>query len=488
MCAGPGCAAGVFSTWRRPWRVTLEGDERVQLPAGLRPRDGSTMKGSRCLLQSIRLVGRLARSAPQSAPSTQTRVLHNAHHQVLRLFHSSPVRPKSRPVPAGFVNEDDEKRDKSLITHENLFERVARDTKNKATFNKAVDVFLKRDVRRRGHVEFIYAALKKMPEFGVERDLAVYNKLLDVFPKEVFVPRNFIQRMFNHYPRQQECGVQLLEQMETYGVMPNVETKVLLVQIFGEKGHPMRKYQRIMYWFPKFKHVNPFPVPQQLPDDPVDLARFSLTRIADDLDAKITVYQLPHTDMTESGEEITFPHIVGIQSPSQMELLARHNPSRPVYVEGPFPLWLRKTCVHYHLLRADPSPSDGKVEDPYDPDRGLIYPLLLDLDLDRDLGDDESFDVDDLDEGPVFAMCVTSRGDQATLNQWISGLQQDNPILGRVPTLFRLDAGPRELEGVDTEPGQPRRPDPQPQREETWPNEEEIIMEEEPKRSEGIKQ
>ena len=75
--------------------------------------------------------------------------------------------------------------------------------------------------------------------------------------------------------------------------MPNVETKVLLVQIFGEKSHPIRKFQRLMYWFPKFKHANPFPVPLQLPEDPVDLARFSLKRIGNDLDAKVTVYQVP---------------------------------------------------------------------------------------------------------------------------------------------------------------------------------------------------
>lgn len=75
--------------------------------------------------------------------------------------------------------------------------------------------------------------------------------------------------------------------------MPNLETKVLLVQIFGEKGHPVRKYQRIMYWFPKFKELNPWPIPKDLPTDPVDLARFSLTRIADDLDAQVTVYQVP---------------------------------------------------------------------------------------------------------------------------------------------------------------------------------------------------
>lgn len=132
-------------------------------------------------------------------------------------FHSSPAHAKKLPVPTDFTNEHDKMRDTSLATLDDLFELVASEAKTKATFNKVVDVFIKRDIRRRGHVEFIYAALKKMPEYGVEKDLAVYNKLLDVFPKEVFVPRNFIQRMFNHYPRQQECGVQILEQMENYG-------------------------------------------------------------------------------------------------------------------------------------------------------------------------------------------------------------------------------------------------------------------------------
>ncbi|KAF7653436.1 hypothetical protein LDENG_00082940 [Lucifuga dentata] len=452
------------------------------------------MKCARCLfqLQRVRLwdqqVSPAARHAAllQSA-SSRPKALGVTYHQALRRYHGSPARAQSRSMPVGSDKEGDERREKSLVTHDDLFEQVAKENQTKAAFNKVVDVFNKRDIRRRGHVEFIYAALKKMPEFGVERDLAVYNKLLDVFPKEVFVPRNFIQRMFNHYPRQQECGVQLLEQMENYGIMPNVETKVLLVQIFGEKSHPMRKFQRIMYWFPKFKHVNPFPVPQQLPEDPVDLARFSLTRIANDLDAEVTIYQMPHTEVRESGEEVTLPHIVGIQSPSQVELLAKHNPSRPVFVEGPFPLWLRKTCVHYYILRADPAPLHEKTEQPYDPERCLDYPLQLDLDLERDLGDEESFDVEDLDEGPVFTMCMTSQGDQSVLNQWISGLQQTNPILGQVPTLFRLNAGPRELQGVaDAESGGRRYwPDPA----EPQPDvEAEVLSEEEPRRSREMKQ
>lgn len=36
-----------------------------------------------------------------------------------------------------------------------------------------------------------------------------------------------------------------------------------------------------------------------------------------------------------------------------------------------------------------------QVEEPYDPERCLDYPLQIDLDLDRDLGDEESFDVED---------------------------------------------------------------------------------------------
>lgn len=141
--------------------------------------------------------------------------------QVLRSFHCGSVCSTSKQdqkEPRELAERLMPKKDTTLVTHEDVFERAAKDSKTKGDFNRVVDVFTKSDIRRRGHVEFIYAALRQMPEFGVERDITVYNKLLDVFPKEVFVPRNFIQRMFNHYPRQQECGVQLLEQMENYGV------------------------------------------------------------------------------------------------------------------------------------------------------------------------------------------------------------------------------------------------------------------------------
>ncbi|KTG33041.1 hypothetical protein cypCar_00016906 [Cyprinus carpio] len=423
------------------------------------------MNAPRHLLR-IQCIGRVARFLGKpvqrlilpAGAHLQTPRSQHSYGQLLRPFHSSAVCSTSRPSQTQLEKtvEDEtlnKASNKSLVTHDDLFERAARDSKTKADFNRVVDVFSKKDIRRRGHVEFIYAALKKMPEFGVEQDITVYNKLLDVFPKEVFVPRNFIQRMFNHYPRQQECGVQLLEQMENYGLMPNVETKVLLAQIFGEKSHPMRKYQRIMYWFPKFKHANPFPVPHVLPSDPVELARFSLTRIADDLDAKITIYQYPSTDITETGEEVMRPHIVGIQSPDQRSLLSKHNPCRPVFVEEEF----------------DP--------EMIGPEQSLFYPQRVELELERDMGDDFSFSVDDVEEGAVYAMCMAGQGDQATLSQWISGLQETCPILGQIPTVFRLDSGPRELQ---TSSGAQQTPEQEVETEQS--------IEEEPLLSQRVKQ
>ena len=88
---------------------------------------------------------------------------------------------------------------------------------------RAVQNFTEYNVHKRGHVDFIYLALRKMREYGVERDLSVYNLLLDIFPKEVFRPRNIFHSIFLHYPRQQECGIAVLEQMENHGEARRLE-------------------------------------------------------------------------------------------------------------------------------------------------------------------------------------------------------------------------------------------------------------------------
>lgn len=335
--------------------------------------------------------------------------------------------------------------------HEELFRQQqgpGGGERDKASFVRAVQGFGRHNVRKRGHVDFIYLALRKMRDYGVQRDLAAYNLLLDVFPKEVFRPRNIFQRLFAHYPRQQECGLALLEQMEFHGVMPDRQTEFLLMQIFGRGSYPMLKLLRMRLWLTRFKHINPFPVPAELPAEPVRLARLALRHMEPDLSAQVTVYQTPSS--TDDSASEAQPHIVGIQSPEQQAALARHNPARPVFVEGPFSLWLRDKCVYYHILRADLLPPEEREVEEVREEWNLYYPMQLDLEYSRSGWDDSKFDISEVEEGPVFAMCMAGAHDQATLAKWIQALQETNPALARIPVLFRLTGSSGELQPDST--------------------------------------
>lgn len=80
-----------------------------------------------------------------------------------------------------------------------------------------IKIFESKDKHRRNHVEFIYAALKNMDAFGVQKDLATYKALINVMPKGKFIPQNIFQAEFMHYPKQQQCIIDLLEKMEDNG-------------------------------------------------------------------------------------------------------------------------------------------------------------------------------------------------------------------------------------------------------------------------------
>ncbi|XP_008584747.1 PREDICTED: evolutionarily conserved signaling intermediate in Toll pathway, mitochondrial isoform X2 [Galeopterus variegatus] len=307
-------------------------------------------------------------------------------------LHCSAVAHKSKLSLVPRPPESQRRPVKALELHEELFRQAPAGERDKASFVRTVQNFEQHNVHKRGHVDFIYLALRKMREYGVERDLAIYNRLLDVFPKEVFRPRNVIQRIFIHYPRQQECGIAVLEQMENHGVIPNKETEFLLIQIFGRKSYPMLKYLRMKLWLPRFKNISPFPVPQELPQDPVDLAKLGLRHMEPDLSARVTIYQ----EVEEIPEE-----------------------------------W------------------------------NLYYPMQLDLDYARSGWDDYEFDIDEVEEGPIFAMCMTGAHDQTTLAKWIQGLQETNPALAQIPVVFRLAGSTGEL--LTSSSGQEEPPPPPPE-------------------------
>lgn len=227
---------------------------------------------------------------------------------------------------------------------------AAASEKTKDVYLSMVNIFSERDVHRRNHVEFIYAAMKHMSEFGVEHDLEVYKALINVMPKGKMLPKNVFQAEFMHYPKQQQCIIDLLEQMEDLGVIPDYEMEAMLLNIFGRQGHPLRKYWRMMYWMPKFKNASPWPLPNPMPDDTLEIAKLAVERMCTvDARSLVTVY-----DTKEVKDAIDDTWIVSGMSPEQRDLLKDHHRSKALYIEGPFIIWLRNRSINYFTLRADP--------------------------------------------------------------------------------------------------------------------------------------
>lgn len=124
------------------------------------------------------------------------------------------LRTLLRTKPTNLMMKRFESTEKRVVTFDPFGNKPQ---KNKKSYLEVIKMFEGRDIRRRGHVEFIYAALSKMREFGVQKDLEVYKALIDVLPKGKFIPTNIFQAEFMHYPKQQQCAVDLLEQMEDNG-------------------------------------------------------------------------------------------------------------------------------------------------------------------------------------------------------------------------------------------------------------------------------
>lgn len=264
------------------------------------------------------------------------------------------------------------------IAFRGSFETV--DNKNRQTYLDVIHIFENKSIHRRGHVEFIYAALKNMESFGVHQDLEVYKALIDVLPKGKFIPTNIFQAEFMHYPKQQQCAIDLLEQMEDWGVIPDYDMEDILINVFGRRGHPVRKFWRMMYWMPKFKNLSPWLVPNPPPNDVQDLAKLAVERMCSvDIKSVIKVYETK--DVVEDAIDDTW--IVSGQSPDQTELLQKYPVDTPVYIEGPSMIWLRNKCVHYFTMRSKPmgndtsQTKDGDDDDPDGRPQNLTYIYLM---------------------------------------------------------------------------------------------------------------
>lgn len=332
-------------------------------------------------------------------------------------------------------NDENTKRDPtdSLPMTISSFENLA--CKNKSAYLDMLTIFEKRDIHRRNHVEFIYAALRNMKDFGVHTDIEVYKALINVMPKGKFIATNIFQSEFMHYPKQQQCIIDLLEQMEDNGVIPDYEMEAMLLNVFGRKGHPLRKYWRMMYWMPKFKNLSPWLLPNPVPNDVLELARLAVERMCTvDLQSEILVIQAK--DVKDS---IDHTWIVSGMSPEQSELLKKHDKTKPLYIEGPYLIWLRNKSVNYFTLRADADPNMKFDVEHIDTDdvKNIKIPFFGAPPVEKRVALKRS--VHQQDDGTIFSICATGTSSKDSLLSWIRYLEKNgNPELSSIPILFKF--------------------------------------------------
>ncbi|XP_017016774.1 evolutionarily conserved signaling intermediate in Toll pathway, mitochondrial [Drosophila kikkawai] len=370
-----------------------------------------------------------------------------------RSYSTDEATPKQNP--SANPNQRAQKPARNLPAVRNPF--AAAQDRTKDTYLTMVEIFQERDVHRRNHVEFIYAALKNMADFGVERDLEVYKALINVMPKGKFIPTNLFQAEFMHYPKQQQCIIDLLEQMEDFGVMPDYEMEAMLLNVFGRQGHPLRKYWRMMYWMPKFKNLSPWPLPDPVPDDTLEIAKLAVERMCTvDLRSKVTVFQT--SDLKDAIDDTW---IVSGMSAEQEKLLREHSRQKALYIEGPFHIWLRNRRINYFTLRADPDTQflaqldERQLDD--DDVSNIEVPFLGRAPPRRHNQLGKLRSVHQQDDGTILAICATGTSTKDSLLSWIRLLEANgNSSIGEVPVLFRftstVPAKAEEIEGPASVP------------------------------------
>jgi signaling intermediate in Toll pathway protein len=363
----------------------------------------------------------------------------NPSHLVSVLFRSNDVRYFSDEKDSASKHFEDEERtedDKSYELITAKYFKVDENEQNKKSFEGAIDIFTHKDGRRRGDVEFIYGALRNMEKFGVHRDLASYKKLFNVFPKGKYVPENRLQADFFHYPRQQDCALKVMVYMEKHNIIPDEEFGDMILNTFGKISQPFKKYCRMMYWLPKLKNISPWLLPDELPDDALELAKMGIRQITSvDRLTDILVY---NAEELEQATDKTW--IVSGQSPDQKELLKELESGTPVYVEGAFRVWLRDVQVNYFILRGAPKP---RIPDPQAEMRDVQY-IRLWMDGQKETKEELKLDryptIHEQEDGTIFAVCATGTSSRESLLSWIRFLEKENPKLSDLAVLFTLQS------------------------------------------------
>eukprot|EP00794_Sanderia_malayensis_P009362 gene9362-10349_t len=306
------------------------------------------------------------------------------------------------------------------------FETALQNNKGKEGFVEIIHGFRRKDKRVRGHLSFIYTAIKYLEPFGLEKDLDAYNEILDVFPKDKFVNRTLLDALWPKPHPQIDCAIEVLTLMEDNYCRPDDLTYTILLEVFGRASLPVQKAQRIAFWFDKYKDINPYLMDEDDLKDRFKVCKTAVERITNDFD-NIKVYtledlrdnpselmnignqSLPIRDDANKLEEF---FIISSQNQEQRDFILNYDPANSLYIEGPFDIWMNNMKEEYFILRT------GALSIP-----------------NAETHEDET----KTREGMILGLCMTNLPIRFALENWFKYLQKDNKTLGSFNIIFNVE-------------------------------------------------
>ncbi|KAK5974723.1 Evolutionarily conserved signaling intermediate in Toll pathway mitochondrial [Trichostrongylus colubriformis] len=320
----------------------------------------------------------------------------------------------------------------SLIHIDERFQSVPPPKRNKETFLAAVATF--KENKHRGHVEFINTALKYLKDYGIHKDLDVYKVLLNVFPKGKMIPQNSFQRIFLHYPMQQQCCVKVLDEMEWHGVHPDKEIHDIVVNAFGEWNFATKKIKRMLYWMPKLRYTNKYLDRRNVEGKsltPAELAGVALKMMCPDPGTAVSLVRIAPNGL-ENDAWFAFA-----QSVTQKNLIREIPDNGEVFIDGPFNVYVMEHKVQYVAMTCEPLhvPGDEFKHETLEEDFSNWFTEWKNERYKRNIS------VHEQKHETILALGAMHRNDNKTASLWFERLQEENPSLSRLKPRLRLERG-----------------------------------------------
>ncbi|RCN45451.1 ECSIT protein, partial [Ancylostoma caninum] len=335
--------------------------------------------------------------------------------------------------------KESRKEPSSLIHIDQHFQSIPKVERNKDTFLAAIAAF--KEKKPRGHVEFINTALKYIKEYGIHKDLDVYKALLDVFPKGKMIPQNTFQRIFLHYPVQQNCCVKVLDEMEWNGVQPDKEIHDIVVNAFGEWNFATKKVKRMLYWMPKLKYSNKYLDRRDVEGkslSPPELAGIALKMMSRDPGTELSLTRLAPKGPLDQ------PWFVIAQSLTQKNLIRELHEDAEVFIDGPYKVYVMDHQVEYIVMTGAPffTQDDDFKHEEFEEDFSHWFTEWKQGKSERKRS------VHEQKHETILAMGALYRNDNKTASLWLERLHEENPSLKKLKTRLRLDKDTKPSTGL----------------------------------------